>query len=490
MDMPLLVLLAAFALGLAAGLLAWALARARGGAEAATLREALARAGERADSAERELAERNAELATLRGELERLRAALARAEERAEAASAAASERGEQLDALRAEHQRIATELAALRERIEAERRAAAEIRAQAEQAREQMTVQFRQLSQDILDERARRFAEASQSGLKQILDPLRERIERFEKQVADTYERESRDRTALIEQVRSLQELNRNLSEEARNLTRALRGQSKTQGNWGELVLERILEASGLTRGREYEREFQTEGKRPDAVIFLPEGRSIIIDAKVSLNAYLAATEAESEAERRAALDELVASMRRHIQGLSAKDYQHIEALNSPDFVLMFVPSEGAYIEAIRHEPGLHEEAMARHIGLVAPSTLLPVLRTVEYIWRVDNQNRNAQEIARQAGALYDKFVGFQADMESIGKRLDQAHAAWSDANKKLYTGRGSLVSRAEKLRKLGASANKRIERRYLEADGDEIDDDAEPAGDGRSLPEPSADA
>ena len=328
-------------------------------------------------------------------------------------------------------------------------------------------------MSAEILDEKSKRLGETSREGLKQILDPLREKIAGFEKQVADSYDRESKDRRALYEQVRTLQELNRQVADDARNLAGALRGESKTQGNWGEMILERILEASGLTEGREYEREVFADGLRPDAVVHLPEGRDIIIDAKVSLTAYVAATEATTDEAREAALKEHVASLRRHIHGLSAKDYQHIESIRSPDFILMFVPSEAAYIEAVRHDPRLHEEAMGRHVGLVSPSTLLPTLRTVEYIWRVDNQNRNAQEIARQAGALYDKFVNFDADLAKVGERLTQAQDSWEEARKKLVSGRGNLVSRSEKLRKLGARTSKQIDAQQAELADESADDD-----------------
>ena len=376
-------------------------------------------------------------------------------------------------DRLGAEMQRLREQQAAQQSRAEAELKAADDKLKLLESAREQMTAQFRQLSAEILDEKSKRLGETSREGLKQILDPLREKIAGFEKQVADSYDRESKDRRALYEQVRTLQELNRQVADDARNLAGALRGESKTQGNWGEMILERILEASGLTEGREYEREVFADGLRPDAVVHLPEGRDIIIDAKVSLTAYVAATEATTDEAREAALKEHVASLRRHIHGLSAKDYQHIESIRSPDFILMFVPSEAAYIEAVRHDPRLHEEAMGRHVGLVSPSTLLPTLRTVEYIWRVDNQNRNAQEIARQAGALYDKFVNFDADLAKVGERLTQAQDSWEEARKKLVSGRGNLVSRSEKLRKLGARTSKQIDAQQAELADESADDD-----------------
>lgn len=371
-----------------------------------------------------------------------------------------------QLDERSERISRLQAELASARTELQEQRRSADEKLQLLTEAREALTVQFKQLSNEILEEKSKRFSEQNRDGLQQILEPLAQRIGRFEKQVAQAYDNENRDRATLVEQIRNLQSLNQQVAEDAKNLTTALRGESKTQGNWGELILERILESSGLARGREYEREVAVEGgrKRPDAIVRLPEGRDLIIDSKVSLSAYLNACDAQTDTAREAAIKEHVASVRRHIQGLSAKDYQHIESLRSPDFVLMFVPSEAAYIEAIRAEPRLQEEAIARNIGLVSPSTLLPTLRTVEYLWRVDRQNRNAQEIARQAGKLYDKFVGFEADLSKLGDRLRLTRESFDDAYSKLSTGRGNLVRSTERLRKLGAASSKALDRELTE--------------------------
>lgn len=438
LSQPLLLASLTAALGLVLGLLPWLLARTAHARREAELTQQLAARGD---------------------EIVRL-------------GEAADRQRDEQRG-LQDELRKLREQLAAQSSRSQAELKAAADKLQLIESAREQMGKDFRALSSEILEEKTRRFTETNREGLKQILDPLRERIAGFEKQVADSYDRESKDRRALFEQVRTLQGLNQQVSDDARNLARALRGESKAQGNWGEMILERILEASGLTRGREYDREVSAGKLRPDAVVHLPEGRDIIIDAKVSLTAYVAATEAATEEARETALKEHVASVRRHIQGLSAKDYQHIESISSPDFILMFVPSEAAYIEAVRFDPKLQEEAIARHVGLVSPSTLLPTLRTVEYLWRVDNQNRNAQEIALQAGRLYDKFVGFEADLAKIGERLDQAQTSWDEARNKLVSGRGNLVSRTEKLRKLGARTSKQIDAQLNELAGEPADDE-----------------
>ncbi|MCI0750008.1 MAG: DNA recombination protein RmuC [Nevskiales bacterium] len=325
------------------------------------------------------------------------------------------------------------------------------------------LETRFKQLAQDILEDKSRRFTDQNRENLEQILKPLRERISGFEQQVRDTYDKETRDRVALFQQIRSLQDLNQKVAEDARDLTTALKGQSKTQGNWGEMILERILEQSGLTRGREYETQFTARAedggrRRPDAVVHLPDHRDIVIDAKVSLAAFVRATEAGTDEAHAAALAEHVASVRTHVQSLSAKEYQNLDGLQTLDFVLMFVPSEAAYIEAVRTEPRLFEEALARNIGLVCPSTLLPTLRTVENLWRFERQSRNAADIADKAGRLYNKFVGLVDDLDKLGRALDTTGKAYQAARNKLSEGRGSLVDRAEELKQLGAKTSKQL--------------------------------
>lgn len=358
-----------------------------------------------------------------------------------------------------------AAETARLQTLLEQERKGAGEKLKLLEDSREQLTLAFKQLSGDILEEKSRRFAEQNQQSLDSLLKPLGEKIATFERQVKQTYEYETRDRVALKEQIVQLQLLNQQVSVEANQLSTALRGQSKSQGNWGEMILERILELSGLAKGREYETQFSAHNddgarRRPDAVVHLPDNRDIVIDAKVSLKAYLRATEATSEADRIGALAEHVAAVRAHLHSLSVKEYQNLEGIRTLDFVLMFVPSEAAYIEAIRAEPRLFEEALTRNVGLVSPSTLLPTLRTVENLWRFERQGQNAMVIAERAGRLYDKFAGFLEDLDKVGRGLETTGKAYQTARNKLLDGaKGTtLMDRVEELRSLGAKTSKQL--------------------------------
>lgn len=386
---------------------------------------------------------------------------LARVRERARQLDAAVAERERQIAEVRAELQQARAdqlELAAARTALAKERERAAE-------HLHLLETRFKQLSQEILEDKSRRFAQQNREGLEQLLRPLREKIGTFEQQIKETYEKETRDRVALFQQIKSLQDLNQKVAEDARNLAVALKGQTKVQGAWGEMILERLLEQSGLTRGREYETQFAARAedgalRRPDAVVHLPDNRDIVIDAKVSLLAYLRAAEAGSDDERTRALADHIASIRAHLQGLSAKEYQNLDGVRTLDFVLMFVPSEAAYIEAIRAEPRLYEEALARNIGLVSPSTLLPTLRTVENLWRFERQSQNAKDIAEKAGRLYDKFVGLVEDLEKLGRALETTDKAYQAARNKLVEGRGNLLDRAEELKQLGAKTSRQLPR------------------------------
>lgn len=342
------------------------------------------------------------------------------------------------------------------------------------EQTREDMSLRFKQLSQDILEDKARRFTDQNQQNIEQILKPLREKIIGFEQQVKETYDKENRVRIELVAQINSLQALNQQVSADARNLAVALRGESKTQGAWGEMILEKILEASGLVRGREYETQFSSTGDdgkryRPDAIVHLPEGRDLIVDAKVSLTAYVRSCEAPDATARAQALAEHVQSLRSHIRNLSEKNYQSLENVRTLDFVLMFIPSESAFIEAIRAEPGLYDEALKRNISLVSASTLLPTLRTVEYLWKIERQNRNAQKIAEDAGKLYDQFVLFEESLSGVGDALGKAQQSYDTARKRLVDGRGNLVGRVEKLKSMGAATTKQLPDELRHAPDDE---------------------
>ncbi|HAO76839.1 MAG TPA: DNA recombination protein RmuC, partial [Pseudomonas sp.] len=321
--------------------------------------------------------------------------------------------------------------------------------------------------------------SESSHERLGQLLEPLKERIQSFEKRVEESYQHEARERFSLARELERLQQLNQRLGDEATNLTRALQGQ-KTQGNWGELVLEKVLEHAGLEKGREYHTQVSlksADGARfqPDVLIHLPGDKQVVVDAKVSLTAYQALTCAEDEGSRALALKQHVQSLRNHLKGLSLKDYQHLEGLQSLDFVLLFVPIEAAFAAALQADPELLQEAYGRHIVIVSPTTLLATLRVIDSLWRQERQSQNAREIAEKAGALYDKFVAFIQDLDEIGNRLQQVDRAYLSARNKLSDGRGNLVGRAEQLKSLGARASKRLPGDWLERAGAEAFSEAD---------------
>ena len=347
--------------------------------------------------------------------------------------------------------------------------------------ARNTLSQQFKLLANEIMEEKSKRFTEQNKENLGALLSPLQERIQAFSKQVQDTYDKDSKERLTLEVELRQLKELNNRLNQDAVALTRALTGgQNKTQGIWGEMVLERVLENSGLHKGREYRVQVsaQQEGEegsqryQPDVVIDLPEGKQLVIDAKVSLNAYTRYMQAEDDTSRELELKAHILSLKTHIKSLSEKRYQDLYQLNTLDFVFMFVPVEPAYLLAVQQDMVLFNEAFEKRIMIVGPSTLLATLRTVASIWRHEYQNQNAQEIARQSGAMYDKFVGLVDGLEKLGKQINQSRDSWDNAMKSLRDGRGNLLTRAEKLRQLGIKANKKMAPHLL---GAEADDDEE---------------
>lgn len=412
------------------------------------------------------------EVAQLRGELAH-RAGL---EERLAEAKQRLAEVQDRWQQTLEENRSLAERQAALAQELEAERRAAAEKLRLLEDARQQLSEQFKNLANDILEEKSRRFTEQNQNELGALLEPLKLRLTEFQRKVEEAYVTEGKDRTALAEQVRQLMALNQTLSREARQLTEALKGSSKTQGTWGELVLERVLEASGLRRGDEYEVQVahtDDEGRRlqPDVVIRLPEGRHLVIDAKVSLNAYEAYVAAENDGERQGALKRHLDSVRTHMKGLSQKRYEQLYGVSSLDFVLLFVPIEPAFMLAVTHDKELFMDAWQRNVLLVSPSTLLFVVRTVAHLWRQEQQNRNAQEIAKRGAELYDKLAGFVTDLQALGQRLEQARSEYDKAMAKLVAGRGNLLHRAESLKALGVKPGKNLPLGLLgedpEADG-----------------------
>jgi DNA recombination protein RmuC len=361
------------------------------------------------------------------------------------------------------------TELAEMAIRLAAEHEQSEEKLSLLLQAKESLTDQFKNLANEILEEKSKRFSEQNQTSLGLLLDPLKLKITEFQTKVEDVYVKEGKDRTALAEQVRQLMDLNQSLSQDAKNLTRALKGSSKTQGSWGELVLERVLEASGLRKGEEYdvqESHTRDDGSRaqPDVVIHLPEDRHLVVDAKVSLIAYEDFSTSEDDADRQAASKRHLESIRSHMRGLSEKNYQTLYGLKSLDFVLMFVPIEPAFMLGVSHDRELFMDAWQKNVLLVSPSTLLFVVRTVAHLWRQEAQNRNAQDIAKRGAELYDKLVGFVEDLESVGTRLKQAQKDYDAAHSKLTGGRGNVIRQAEMLKDLGIKPSKALPAALVE--------------------------
>jgi DNA recombination protein RmuC len=337
-------------------------------------------------------------------------------------------------------------------------------------EAKEALTIQFKNLANDILDDKTRRFTEQNALSLDALLKPLQTKLTEFKEQVSTSYANESRERFALKNEIERLSALNVKMSDETRSLTQALKGDSKVQGNWGELVLESILESSGLRKGEEYlvqDSHTQVDGSRlqPDIVVRLPEGRHLVVDSKVSITAYARHAESVDADTAQIELTAHIQSLRQHIQGLSSKNYSSLYGVGSVDFVLMFIPIEPAFLLALKSAPNLYQEALAKNIVLVCPSTLMATLRTVAHLWRQDHQNKNALEIARQCGALYDKFVGFIDDMEKLGQRIDQAQTSYHDAFNKLKTGKGNLIRTAEKVRELGVKPSKTLPTGLLDS-------------------------
>ena len=327
----------------------------------------------------------------------------------------------------------------------------------------EKFTLEFENLAQKILEEKTSKFTAQNQENLKNILTPLQEKIQLFEKKVDDSQKETYGYHAALKEQLQHLKDQNFKITKETENLTKALKGDNKMQGNWGELILERVLEKSGLEKGREYEVQSSftnEEGNRvqPDVIINLPDGKKMIVDAKVSLTAYEKYCNAEDNVEKNEFLKEHLNSLKRHIEQLSSKNYYDIYHMESPDFVLLFIPIEPAFALALQEDNLLYNKAFEKNIVIVTPATLLATLRTIDSMWTNQKQQENAVEIARQAGALYDKFEGLISDLHRIGKKMDEAKNEYGNAMNKLVEGKGNLVSSVEKLKKMGAKAKKTL--------------------------------
>ncbi|MBT4160061.1 MAG: DNA recombination protein RmuC, partial [Gammaproteobacteria bacterium] len=336
-------------------------------------------------------------------------------------------------------------------------------------EARDTLQEGFKNLANEIFESKQKEFKVQSKEQLSGVLDPLHERIKSFEKRVEEAYNEEAKERFSLRKEVKNLQDLNSRIAQDAVNLTNALKGESKTQGIWGEVVLERVLESSGLEKGREYEIQVSLKSEdggryQPDVIVRLPEGRDVIVDSKVSLTSYERFCSAEDDESRAEALTGHIQSLRNHIKQLAVKDYQSLDGIRTLDYVLMFVPMESAFSLATQEDSELYAEALSKQIAIVTPSTLLATLRTIQNMWRIEQQNRNAEEIADRAGKLYDKFVSFVADLELIGSRLQSTQGAYDDARNKLINGRGNLIKRAEDMKALGAKVSKSLPQNLVE--------------------------
>ncbi|MGZ3890013.1 MAG: DNA recombination protein RmuC [Mucilaginibacter sp.] len=413
-------------------------------------------------------------------EINKLQIALAKTEERA---SGLATERDKADKLLYDERVRYDAAVTALNQELLAEknRMAKAEeaFKAQRERLADQeksiqeiqqkFQLEFQNIANKLLDEKSQKFVETNKTNLDILLNPLKENLKAFEEKVDKVYNMEAAERNTLKGVISQLMELNKLISSEAQNLTKALKGDSKKQGNWGEVILEKVLERSGLTRDREYRMQVSLltdDGGRlqPDVIIDLPDEKHIVIDSKVSLIAYERLVNCETEDERKLYSKAHVESIRGHVLDLSAKNYHDLYQINSPDFVLLFVPIESSFSFAVQLDTDLFSFAWEKRVVIVSPSTLLATLRTISSIWKQERQNRNVLEIARLSGTMYDKFVGFIADMESIGKNIKQSQTAYDGAINKLTEGNGSLTKTADKIKSLGAKANKQIDQKYLE--------------------------
>ena len=336
------------------------------------------------------------------------------------------------------------------------------------EKLQEKFTKEFENLANKILEEKSNKFTEQNKENMKNILTPLQDKIHLFEKKVEDTHKESIDYHAALRQQIIGLSKMNEQMSKETINLTKALKGDSKMQGNWGELVLERVLEKSGLEKDREYyvqQSHTNGDGQRvfPDVVINLPDGKKMIVDSKVSLTAYEKYINEEDESLKNGYLKEHVNSIKRHVEQLGEKNYQDLYQIESPDFVLLFIPIEPAFAVALNEDLGLYNKAFEKNIVIVTPSTLLATLRTIDSMWANQKQQENAYEIARQAGALYDKFEGFVADLIKVGNKIKDTKTEYDNAMNKLVDGKGNLITSVEKLKKMGAKAKKSLPEAIL---------------------------
>jgi len=364
-------------------------------------------------------------------------------------------------------------ELATLQIQLQDEKIFTQEKLALLEQTKEKMSQEFNRLANNIMEQNSEKFGKTQQQSLDTILTPFKDQLGEFRKRVDHVYDTESRDRVSLLKEIDGLRQLNQQITEEASNLTRALKGDRKAQGNWGEVILERVLEASGLQNGREYETQKHLKSEagdryHPDVVIHLPDKKDIIVDAKVSLSAYERYYSGQDENENQIALKQHIKAVRNHVEKLSEKSYEDLVGLNTLDFVFIFIPIEPAYLLALQEDQNLLTDAFSKKVIIVSPTTLLATLRIIENLWRFERQSKNAVEIARQAGRLYDKFVSFVSDLDDVENKIIKSLETVTSAKKKLHTGKGDLISSTEKLKLLGAKTTKQMNEKLLEESND----------------------
>jgi len=419
------------------------------------------------------------ELDRWKSENSALSISFAKAEERARGLVAERDKADKQLQDERVRHEATVSVLnqdllieknrmAKAEEQFKAQRERLADQEKSINEIQQKFQLEFQNVANKLLDEKSQKFVETNRANLDVLLNPLKENIKAFEEKVDKVYNMEAAERNTLKGVITQLMDLNKLISNEAQNLTKALKGDNKKQGNWGEVILERVLERSGLVKDQEYRMQASltsSDGSRfqPDVIIDLPDEKHLVIDSKVSLIAYERLVNCETEDERKLYSKAHVESIRSHVMGLSAKNYHDLYQINSPDFVLLFIPIESSFSFAVQIDAELFSDAWDKRVVIVSPSTLLATLRTIASIWKQERQNRNVLEIARLSGAMYDKFVGFVTDMESIGKNIKQSQGAYDNAISKLTEGNGNLTKTAEKIKSLGAKANKQIDQKYI---------------------------
>lgn len=386
------------------------------------------------------------------------------------------------LESARAETGRARADLAQARQQLESERHAAEEKLALLGDAKKALADQFKALAAESLEANSKTFGEANKERLESLLKPFSERIERFQSQVKEAYETEGKERAGLKQELKQLAELNLQMSEDAKSLSQALKGQAKTRGDWGEIILERLLQAAGLREGHEYRTQASyrdEDGSRlqPDVVVDLPDDKHIVIDAKLNLIAWLQVSDATEPVEIEVARKGLSTAIRTHMRQLGGKNYQQLYGIDTVDFVLMFIPIEAAFSEALTHDHTLYQDALNQNIVLVSPTTLLATMRTIAAIWRYDRQEQNAFKIADLAGKMYDQLTRYVESFEKVGERLRQAQGSYDEAHRRLVSGRGDLIGRAEKVRAMGAKAAKRLGKdlRELALGADAVEDQEE---------------